>query len=216
MMTPSAANAPTTHDLSFACRCGRLSWRATQVEPAVANRITCACAGCRAFAGRMDPDLLDELGGTERLQVDPGSLRFAGQLDQLGCMQQTRGGALRWYARCCGTPIGLTLTSARVPFVGIDTRPLDAGALPVPLDEVIGPIRARVNHTIPRARRRALRADLRALFSMLAHLLPLTWRWWRRGAHHRSPFFDASGGPAAPVEVLFEQQPSLAQTMGCR
>lgn len=193
------------------CRCGALEMVAADVSPGVANRVICHCAGCRAFAGRMDPSLLDERGGTERFQVTPASLTL--RTGELHCVQQSPKGALRWFASCCATPLGLTLTTHRVPFVGLDVKRI--AELRVPVADAIGPLRARVNGRFDRGERKALKADLRSLISMLRHLTPLTIRWWLRGDHKRSPFFErASGAPIVAVEKLYDT--SLEIASGCR
>ncbi|MCA9663993.1 MAG: hypothetical protein KC503_00350 [Myxococcales bacterium] len=206
---------PTPTDLELRCHCGGVQLLAANVTPAVANRIVCHCAGCRAFAERMDARDLDALGGVERMQVSPAALHITRGADALACMQQSPRGALRWIARCCGTPLGLTLRSARVPFVGLDVKRVDLDRLVRPLDDVIGPLRARVNGTFARSERPALRADTRSLLSMLAHLAPLTLRWWWRGDQRRSPFFD-KGRPVVEVETLYEAREPKLLGRGCR
>lgn len=199
-------------DLTLRCRCGRLQLTATDVHVGVANRLACHCNGCRTWAARMGhEEILDPDGGIERFQVDPASLTFRAGRELLGCSQQTRRGAYRWYARCCGSPIALTLAGSRVPFVGLDVARVDTSDLPVGLTPVLGPIRARVNHRFPRAERRHRRADFRSLLAMLAHLIPLTFTWWRQGAQRRSPFFDAAtGAPVEEVERLHQSRPLSA------
>ena len=141
----TAPLAPIAHDVSLRCRCGRVELRVHDVSPKVASRVICHCDGCTRFAERMDRSVLDEHGGTERFNVSPACLEFASGIDALGCIQQSSKGALRWVATCCDTPLGLTLPSARMPFVGLDVARLDQRALPVELTELIGPLRARVN-----------------------------------------------------------------------
>ena len=149
------------------------------------------------------------------MQVAPGSVSFVSGADALACMQQTPKGAFRWVAACCATPLGLTLPSPRVPFVGLNVHRIDTDALRGTLDDALGPLRARVNTKLKGAQAWALRADTASLLRMLAHLTPLTLRWWWRGEHRRSPFFDArTGKPAAPVERLYTQLPS--RVAGCR
>jgi len=204
-------------DLSVRCRCGHFELAARDVSPAVASRVICHCDGCRKFAERLAPELLDEHGGTERFQVTPACLEIVSGQDALGCMQQSRKGALRWVALCCRTPIGLTLSSHRVPFVGLDVRRIDVDALPSQLMDVIGPVRARVNGDFPRGERALLQADARSLFGMLVHLMPLTWKWWRRGDQRRSPFFSLpTGEPVVEVEKLFSEHALRLRSSGCQ
>ncbi|MGH1348344.1 MAG: DUF6151 family protein [Nannocystales bacterium] len=200
--------------LRLGCRCGRLQLRLDAITPAVANRVACHCRGCTQFAHDMCPDILDAWGGTQRLQVSPARVSIVAGHDALACRQQTRKGALRWYASCCDTPLGLTLSHAKVPFVGLDAHALDLGE--TPLHSVLGPLRARVNLSPRPDNAKELKADSAALFAMLRHLVPLTWRWWWRGDQHRSPFFDAKGNPVVDVDRRFARVLALQKTAGCR
>lgn len=165
----------------------------------------------------MEPELLDAYGGTGRFQVSPASLAIRSGRDALACLQQTRKGALRWYAACCKSTLGLTLAQSRVPFVGLDVHRIDRAGMSFALVDVLGPVRACLNGRFERSERRAHRADVRSLLSMLAHLAPLTWRWWRRGDQRRSPFFDAeTGAPVVEVVRLSEGGEGPASDSGRR
>ncbi len=204
-------------NLSLRCVCQRLELEIESVRPSVANRVICHCEGCQRFAERMAPALLDAHGGTERFSVSPASLRFVSGFDSLGCVQQSRKGALRWIARCCNTPLGLTLPSHRVPFVGLDVQRLDRRALAEPLEVHLGPLRARVNGHFRGEEAKRMQADFRSLSAMLMHLAPLTFTWWRRGDHLRSPFFQRpSGSPIVDVERLYEERALQLGRSGCR
>lgn len=206
--------AKTTTTLRLACRCGALVLRVAEVSPANANRLACHCRGCTQFANDMRPEILDERGGTERVVVSPATVKVTGGHPHLACRQQTRGGALRWYAACCNTPLGLTLRSPTVPFIGLDVHTVQRNRHE--LDAVIGPLRARVNLSPRPPDARELRATNGALLSMLWHLIPLTWRWWRRGDHRRSPVFDDAGQPVVDVDRTYASVPALARSSGCR
>ena len=191
-----------TEDLVIQCRCGAMAITARNVSIDAACRLACHCGGCRGFAERFAPELIDELGGVERIQVSPATLSFASGREHLQCLRQTPKGALRWNAGCCDTPMLLTLENPAVPFVGIDALRV----VPPPsasLDEVVGPVRVRVNTAFKGDEARIHRANARALLGMLAHLAPLTFRWWWRGDHRASPFFTAGGEPVEQVQRLF-------------
>ncbi len=187
-------------DVTYRCACGQMVLTIESVDPSVASRITCACSGCRGFAERMDHlELLDEDGATDRFQVSPASVSITSGREHLGCIQQTKGGAFRFYARCCRSPICLTLTSRRMPFVGLDVQRLDGDP-----DALLGLVRARVNNPNKGAAAKAKNAHAGAVFSMLGHLMPLTARWWWRNDHKQSPFFGPDGDAIVPVERLWE------------
>ena len=90
------------------CRCGTL--KGVIANPRSGNRVVCYCRDCQAFAyflGR-EADVLDELGGSEVVQILPRNLTFTQGVETLACLRLTENGLLRWYAACCSTPIGNT------------------------------------------------------------------------------------------------------------
>ena len=203
--------------LNLTCSCGAFGAVIDHVSPASANRVTCACEGCQAYARRLGrPEILDQHGATERFQVSPASLRIVSGRQHLACLHQTPKGALRWHTTCCSTPIALTLRHANVPFVGVDTLRI-ADCTPEDWDVVLGPVRARVNSPLRGDEARRQLADRRSLLRMLAHLLPMFLRWWWRGDARRSPFFDPrTRAPITDVRRLYAQSRPLLGAAGCR
>ena len=64
-------------------------------------------------------ELMDEWGGSEVFQTTPARIEFTQGADQLACMRLSPKGLMRWYARCCNTPIANTLPSPGMAFAGI-------------------------------------------------------------------------------------------------
>jgi|SRR6185437_7382228 len=125
------------------CRCGTL--RGEVANPRNANRVICYCKDCQAFAhflGRQG-DILDERGGSQVLQILPKHLTLTQGVETLACMRLTPKGLLRWYASCCNTPVGNTLDTPKISFIGLVHSCL--GTSGPPLDESFGPVRAWVN-----------------------------------------------------------------------
>lgn len=60
-------------------------------------------------------------------------------------MRLSSKGKLRWYAACCRTPVGNTLTSRYVPFTGLLAQCLDIALLAA----AFGPVRGSVNTVGP-------------------------------------------------------------------
>lgn len=184
-------------DLPVRCACGALTGRLIDLRPATANNMVCHCRGCRAYAAHMgrEAQMLDAHGGVRVFQVSPAALVFDGGAEHLACLRMTAGGALRWYAGCCRTPIASGLDRRGVPFVSMHPLCVDWGE--VSLEARAGPVRVRVNRRFPRAERRALKAGVGALLAMLARYGWMCLRWVARGDHRRSPFFERQ--TAAPV-----------------
>jgi len=175
-------------DLSFACSCGAVAGALRGVTPKTVNRVVCSCSGCQRFAralGRGDT-LLDEHDGTDIVQASPASFELTTGHDQVACLRQTRKGALRWYTRCCGTPIANTTDSPGFPFMGFFVGTFEHGGQP-PSDEVIGPVRARVNGSYDPADAKRLRATKGALVLMLLRVSRMVLGWRIRGAQRRWP-----------------------------
>jgi hypothetical protein len=125
------------------CRCGTL--KGIVENPRSGNRVICYCKDCQAFAhylGRAQ-DVLDERGGSDVIQILPKNITFIRGLEALACLRLTEKGLLRWYTRCCNTPIGNTLTTPKMSFVGLLRSCVEAADRP--LDDAFGAVRGWVN-----------------------------------------------------------------------
>ncbi|MBM4382583.1 MAG: hypothetical protein FJ091_04350 [Deltaproteobacteria bacterium] len=128
--------------LALRCRCGEVAL--ALAEPQRAVRGACYCRDCRAytyFLGR-DAELRDAWGGTEIVAVLPSRLQIERGRERIACMSLSETGVLRWYARCCRSPLGNTPRDGAVPHVGLIPTCLLGSS-----DEIaaaFGPIRMRV------------------------------------------------------------------------
>ncbi|MFZ7089795.1 DUF6151 family protein [Primorskyibacter sp. 2E233] len=181
-----------TVDRTLSCKCGSVQW---QVEPqATGTHLACYCNDCQAYARHLGTDetYLDAQGGTEIFQTTPANLRFLKGDAHLKCLRLRPDGLLRWYADCCKSPIGNTLNSPALPFVGLV---LPAGG------QGFGPIRARVNTGSAKGAVQAKGLAVTVVsFLWRAALAKLS------GAGRRTPFFDASGAPMAAPLIVSEEQ----------
>jgi hypothetical protein len=180
------------------CRCGTIKGFVS--APRTANRGVCYCRDCQAFAhflGRPD-DILDERGGSEVIQVLPKNVTFSQGIEALVCMRLTPSGLLRWYAGCCKTPIGNTLATPKISFMGLLHNCLEDPARS--LDDSFGPVRVWVNtggaSGEPKPRSRGLgRAALWFVATTLKARI--------NGDYRRTPLFSSStGAPIASPSVL--------------
>ena len=105
--------------VEVSCRCGQVRGRVKEASPSSVTRVVCYCDDCQAFLHHLGrADLLDDHGGTDIVQVAPASLSFhSGEANIVGLRFGPKG-LYRWYARCCNTPLGNTV-SPKIPFVGI-------------------------------------------------------------------------------------------------
>ena len=110
-------------------------------------------------------------------------------------------GLLRWYAKCCNTPIGNTLPDHRQAFVGIihsclghDRQAIERG---------FGPVTARLNT----AAARGASVKMHGLFSTLVRIGAIILRGRIDGSYRQTPFFVAEvGTPVAIPKILPSQQ----------
>ena len=133
-----------------------------------------------------------------RLQIDTG-------LDQLACVRLTAKGLLRWYARCCNTPIGNTLANPRVSIVGLIHTCLD----PATIDRDFGAVTAAVNthtatgSTMPRQHR---------LLSTIGKFLVMSIADRISGRYRQSPLFSRAGSPVVEPRVLATEEVARLKT----
>jgi hypothetical protein len=101
---------------------------------------------------------------------------------------------VRWYASCCSTPIGNTLVTRQVSFVGLIHRSVVAGWSDRARGEAIGPVRGGVQARFAQGDRARLDAHDDAPLAQLFRFVPLLRMARMRGDHKRNPFFDPETG----------------------
>jgi|SRR6187549_2382060 len=186
-------------DLPLRCRCGAVRGVARGVSPVKVNHCFCYCDDCQAFVhflGRAG-DIFDEHGGTEITQMSQASVAFTAGTDKIAAVKLTSKGLMRWYASCCGTPIGNTLGTSAMPFIGVIHAFIDAPSA------ALGPIRGRGWAKRAKGGRAAVPKDGMPDALMIARMLGKLLKWRLRGDHKRSTLFDAvTGNPLVEPRVL--------------
>jgi hypothetical protein len=185
------------------CRCGEVRALVTGASRRTANRVVCYCDDCQAFAHQLGrADLLDSQGGSDIVQVAPASLRFVQGQHRIVGLQLKPKGLFRWYANCCNTPVGNTLSPA-IPFVGIVATALENGTQRA--DDVFGaPIGAIMGkYAIGPAPAGSTGINLPLLLRVITRVLG----WRLRGQVWPHPFFkQKTSEPSYPVTVLSDQE----------
>lgn len=188
-----------TADLPLRCGCGAVRGVARGASPAKVNHCFCYCDDCQAFVhflGRAD-DVLDAHGGTEITQMSQANVAFTAGTDKIAAVKLTPKGLMRWYASCCGTPIGNTLGTGAMPFIGVVHAFIDAPSA------ALGPIRGRGWAKRAKGGRAAVPKDGMPDVVMVARMLGKLLKWRLRGDHTRSALFDAvTGQPLVEPRVL--------------
>ena len=183
----------------LSCRCGEVRGSVANPSPRSVNRVVCYCDDCQAFAHQLGrTDLLDAHGGTDIVQVAPASLRFVQGQHRIAGLQQTPAGLFRWYASCCNTPLGNTVSPA-IPFVGIVAQAFAHGAQRP--DDVFGePIGAIMGKY---AIGEAPSGSTGIRLSLLLRALRMVLGWRLRGQSWPHPYFARdTRAPIYPVTVL--------------
>jgi hypothetical protein len=180
------------------CRCGTI--KGFVDDPPSANRAVCYCKDCQAFAhflGRPS-EILDERGGSDVIQTLPKNVTFSQGTEALACMRLTEKGLLRWYARCCNTPIGNTLGSFKISFVGLVHTCLESTDRP--FQESFGPVRAWVNTKGAKGNPKPKTAGLGTTISWF---IATTMKARINGSYKYTPFFLVDKGtPIVAPRVL--------------
>jgi hypothetical protein len=188
--------AVTSHPLR--CQCGTI--QGAVASPGNANHCVCYCRDCQAFThflGKADT-VLDERGGSEIIQVPPKNLTFSQGVEALACMRLTEKGLLRWYAACCNTPIGNTLITPKISFVGLVHNCLESPGQS--LDDSFGAIRARVN---PKGAKGDPKPEVGGQGAVVWWFITRVLTARLNGDYKRNPLFRAdTGKPIATPRVL--------------
>jgi hypothetical protein len=191
-----------THPLR--CRCGNLQGVVSASFPAL--RAVCYCADCQAYARFLKaPGVLDRCGGTEVVATRAQQVRCTAGVESLACLSLRPRGLLRWYAGCCGTPIGNTPRNRRLAYVGLIHSCLGDEAA---RQSSFGAVRMVANGGSATCTVRSTPVGNAIGILMLASSL-LASRL--SGGYRRTPFFDAgSGAPVRTPYVLSEAERAKA------
>jgi hypothetical protein len=202
------------NQIELRCRCGEVRAVVAGVSQRTVNRVVCYCDDCQAFAHQLGrADLLDAKGGSDIVQVAPSTLSFVQGQNRIAGLRLTPKGLFRWYASCCNTPVGNTL-SPSLPFVGIVAQALEGGAPGV--DDMAGrPIGAILGkYAVGEPPAGSTGLNLSLILRVVGKVLG----WWLHGKTWPHPFFKReTREPIYPVTVLpREQREALRPLCGPR
>ena len=126
--------------LSFSCRCGAVRGAIEKATPREGDYVVCHCTDCQAFADRFDAGdrVFGNDAGTLLYQSRCARLRIEHGLGELRCLHLTDKPTLRWYARCCDTPLFNSFRTGKIPYVTTLVGNCDAEARTRTLGEPIG------------------------------------------------------------------------------
>jgi hypothetical protein len=185
------------------CRCGEVRARVTDASPRTVNRIVCYCDDCQAFLHQLGrADLLNAQGGSDIVQLAPASFTFLQGQHRIVGLRLAPRGLFRWYASCCNTPVGNTVTPS-IPFVGILAPAFDHATQRA--DDVFGPPTGALlgKYAIGEPPAGSTGFNLSVILGAVAKVLG----WRLRGKTWPHPFFEkGKSEPVYPVTVLSQDE----------
>lgn len=192
----------------FQCWCGNLHGYLSQPHRALHG--VCYCKDCRAYAHHLGvaSTAHDACGGAEFVATLAPHVSFTAGTEHLACLSLSEKGLLRWYAKCCNTPICNTARDWKVPYVGFLGTCLKAD--PGAFERVFPRLDMRVNTSSARQAPPPMR--WRTVVS-LGWLMPQLMLSAINGTYRQTPFFHRPAGvPIVSVAVL--SQADRAQAYG--
>jgi hypothetical protein len=187
----------------FRCRCGQVRGFVADASPRTVNHVGCYCDDCQAFVhwlGRAE--LLDAQGLSDIVQIAPAAFAFEQGQDRVKGVRLSPKGLYRWYASCCNTPVGNTLTPS-IPFVGILAAAFNHDGQRS--DALFGPMTGAImgKYAIGEAPPGTTGIQPSLLMRVISKVLG----WRLRGKAWPHPFFTRGNDtPIYPVHVLTREE----------
>lgn len=208
MLAASPYNGSMASDIPVRCACGKLEGIARDLSPNAGAHVVCYCDDCQCFQHYLGQaeHVLDEHGGTDIFQMSPGKLEITSGREHLACLRLRPDGTVRWYAACCNTPIGNTLATPALPFVGVITVFIDPQGDAATRAAALGPVTGGVFARYALGDTASLDAHAKAPLSMIFSFLGRVARWRLGGAHKQTPFFDRSTGALATTPTILTEE----------
>jgi len=145
------------------------------------------------------PETLDAQGGTDVIQTLPARLTFTAGREVLACVRLSEKGLVRWYARCCNTPVGNTLIDYRISFIGLVHTCLQTPEKS--LDSSFGPV--RMWSFTKSAKGGDVKSNPLAMMGGILRLVGMVGRARITGTYKRTPLFSPdTGAPIATPKIL--------------
>ncbi|MCF6322824.1 MAG: DUF6151 family protein [Gammaproteobacteria bacterium] len=109
--------------VALECLCGTVKGK-LDVVPGSFFHVHCLCCDCQSFASHLNngEKILDKHGGSELFQTYPAFMDISEGQDKIGCVQLGEKGLYRWHTTCCNMPLANTMSSSKIPFVGVSVK----------------------------------------------------------------------------------------------
>ena len=137
--------------------------------------------------------MLDKFGGTDIYQMPISQVEITKGVERMNCIKLKPKGLIRWYAGCCRTPIGNTISS-NIPFIGVIHSFMDDAGV---RDKNIGLVHeymcTKDSCLAERKKTSSFKIIVRILLKMLV--------WKVKGLNKPSSFFDSNGPVSTPLLI---------------
>lgn len=200
-------------DVPVACRCGEFEGTLLGVEPSNSNRLVCYCDDCQCYAHHLGADtILDARGGTALYQMSPKRLQITRGADQLAAVRLSPKGLVRWYTRCCSTPVANTVLKPRLPFIGVvhNVVQLDEAGL----DAAFGPAGRVAQTRFATGGPEGLGETRGSTVGVLLRMGRLLGGWWLAGDAARDPLFPGGHPRTEPTVLGKDEREALRGKVG--
>ena len=112
-----------SNTVALECSCGTVKGELKVVKGSFFHA-HCLCCDCQKMAAYLDnkENILDVHGASEIFQTYPAFMKISEGLDNIGCVQLHPKGIFRWHTTCCNMPLANTMSSSKIPFVGVSVK----------------------------------------------------------------------------------------------
>lgn len=109
--------------VSLECSCGSVKGK-LKVIPTSSFHVHCLCCDCQDFASHLNnkENILDEHGGSELFQTYPAFIEITDGKNNIAAIQLREKSLYMWHTTCCNMPIANTMTSSKMPFIGVSVK----------------------------------------------------------------------------------------------
>lgn len=190
--------------LPLSCQCGTIKGEALSITPQLGTRLICYCEDCQNFIRHLNQTeaVLDQNHGTEIYQLPIAQVKITQGKAQLRCLRLSEKGPIRWYAECCKTPIGNTV-SADIPLIGL-IHSFYQNAKPI--ENKAGPIRG---YFFKKSAHKFNKIPLLATIRIITKVIG----WRIKKLNRPNDFFTESGQPlSSPIRINIVKKTQTEQT----
>jgi len=187
--------------VKLACLCGQVTGR-VKVIPKSFFHVHCLCCDCQNFASHLnnEENILNKYGASELFQTYPDLMEITEGQSKISAVQLKHKGLYRWHTTCCNMPLANTMSSSKIPFVGVSVKFMKFANEDEKM-EILGPVTMKAfgKHSIGE-----MPKDAHAKFpiSFMPKILGFMLKGMLMKKNNPSPFFSGKE-PVVKINVLF-------------